>query len=71
MKRPLAGGIDLRLHIDRGSRRYVDDVLDGVPLAVAIVEDRPHPVEMHGVAHHRLVDEFDAYPLAILKPDWV
>src|SRR3546814_9760938 len=57
---PLAGCINLDFGEYRGARRDADCVLEGVPLAVSVVEDGPHAVQVHRMGHHSLVDEIES-----------
>src|SRR3546814_6672835 len=54
---------------DLGARRDADCVLEGVPLAVSVVEDGPHAVRVHRMGHHSLVDELESHALAVLQAD--
>src|SRR3546814_19786783 len=51
------------------ARGDADCVLEWVPLAVTVVEDGPHAVQVHRMGHHRLVDELEANAFAVLKAD--
>src|SRR3546814_3343690 len=66
---PLASCIDLDFGEHRGARGDADCVLEWVPLAVTVVEDGPHAVQVHRMGHHRLVDELEANAFAVLKAD--
>src|SRR3546814_7677391 len=58
---PAPRRVDFHLGQDSRARRDADHVLDRVPLAVAVVQDGPHAVQVHGVGHHGLVDELEAH----------
>ena len=71
MEGPLAWRIDFGLGVNRRARRNTYHMLDRVPLAGTVIKDAPHAVQMHGVAHHCLVDEFEPHPFAILQANFL
>ena len=69
MESPLSGGIDFNLHIGRGAGLDAHRVLDGVVRALTGIDDRPHPVQVHRMCHHRFVDEPHTHAFAIIEHD--
>ncbi|MNM52372.1 hypothetical protein D3C81_634500 [compost metagenome] len=50
-----------------GARWHVDGVFAHHELAVLVFEVAPHAVQVDGVHHHRVVDQHDPQPLAVLE----
>src|SRR5579875_3549966 len=51
------------------ARLDIDRVFVRAPLAVAVFQLTPEPVEMDRMLHHGVVYEDDAYPFSQLQPD--
>src|SRR5215813_6558523 len=51
------------------ARFDVDRELEGLILAMPVFELAPQSVQMDRVLHHRVVDEYEAHPLAALQND--
>ena len=56
MESPLSGGIDFNFHVDRCAGLDAHSMLDGIVRALTGIDDRPHPVQVHRMCHHRLIE---------------
>ncbi len=50
-----------------GTWRHVDRVFTYLELPVVVLDIAPHPMQVYGMLHHRVVDKHNAYPLAIIE----
>ena len=71
MKCPLTRFIDFGFEGDCRAGIDIHGMLYRIPFAVSVIQNRPHPVKMHRMRHHRFIDEGNPDPFAILQPDRV